>query len=117
MHMLLGTKMALVILDGSSANKDVYVSMGKGRLGLSEDMLPTSRDTQSVHLHCCPLLFSTYTDIKFQCLCEHIHGGSNAHISWLLFVISTSLCITNSEDVPVIETKVSIAIYVSPKHI
>ena len=42
--------MALVLIDGSSANKDVNVSMGKGHLGLSEEMLPTSRDARSVPL-------------------------------------------------------------------
>jgi hypothetical protein len=41
---------ALVLLDGSSANKDVNVSMGKGLLGLSEEMLPTSKDARSVPL-------------------------------------------------------------------
>jgi hypothetical protein len=42
--------MALVLIDGSSAIEDVNVSMGKGLLGLSEEMLPTSRDARSVPL-------------------------------------------------------------------
>ena len=53
--------MALVLIDGSSVIKDVNVSMGKGLLGLSEEMLPTSRDARSVPLT--PLFFEVNRQI------------------------------------------------------
>jgi hypothetical protein len=75
--------MALVLIDGSSAIKDVNVSMGKGLLGLSGEMLPTSRDARSVPLN--PLFLEVNRQIiETRDLCCRPTRDHRGTTSWLL---------------------------------
>jgi hypothetical protein len=106
------------LLDGSSANKDVNVSMGKGRLGLSEEMLPTSRDARSVPLT--PLFLEVnrrFIEARdFQFAIPYMAGRTLTSRSRCQEAI-TSIGFSLAIDVPFPETEVYIAYKVSPKHI